>query len=107
MRGRRPSPEAGIRRGIREFLKTVGFAVWDMEQNRPTRQTAGFSDLVAIGHNRILFIEVKTPKGKLSITQEMFGAEIEQNGGTYLVWRSVLDAWDYLESQGIVSEARP
>ena len=100
-------PETTIRIAIRDFLKKqLGFAVWDMEQNRPTRQTPGFSDLVACGYGRILHIEVKTPKGKTTPAQDLFAAEIRKNGGTYLVWRSVMDAWQWLEAEGIVKEAR-
>ena len=102
----RRHPEADIRIGIRRFLKNLGWAVWDMEQNRPTRQTPGFSDLVALGHGHILFIEVKTTKGRRTEAQDVFAGEVHGNGGTYLVWRSVKDAWDWLETQGIIKEAR-
>ncbi len=98
-------PEQAIRYGIKRFLKQVGFAVWDMEQNRRTRQTPGFSDLVAFGHGVILFIEVKTEKGRLSAYQEEFGDEVAQNGGVFLVWRSTRDAWDYLVQIGVIEEA--
>ena len=101
----RRHPEANIRIGIRDFLKQLGWAVWDMEQNRPTRQTPGFSDLVACGHGRILHIEVKTAKGRTTEAQEFFARQVRQNGGTYLVWRSVMDAWKWLEEEGIVKEA--
>ena len=102
MRGR---PETKIRLEIRRFLKKMGFAIWDMEQNRPTRQTPGFSDLVVFGHGTILFVEVKTPTGKLTGYQEEFGDAVGENGGTYLVWRDVRDAWDYLVQVGIIKEA--
>lgn len=98
-------PETVIRIAICKFLKQLGWAVWDMEQNRPTRQTAGFSDLVALGHGRVLFVEVKTAKGILSPAQTVFGAEVAANGGTFLVWRSVKDAWDWLAREGIIEEA--
>lgn len=97
--------ETLIRLDIRRFLRNLGFAVWDMEQNRPTRQTAGFPDLVAIGRGRILFVEVKAPKGRLSPAQQVFREECLANGGTYLVWRSASEAWDYLEANGMVSRA--
>jgi len=101
----RRQPEAAIRRAIRELLKQLGFAVWDCEQNRATRQTPGLSDLIAMGHGRILFIECKTPKGRLSDAQHFFGAEVERNNGVYLIWRSTTDAWDWLVERGIVEEA--
>ena len=101
---KRRHPEADIRIGIREHLKNLGWAVWDMEQNRPTRQTAGFSDLVACGRGWILFIEVKTEHGRTSEAQDVFAAEVRKNGGTYLVWRSVKDAWDWMEAKGLIKE---
>jgi len=97
-------PEQQIRLGIKRLLMQLGFAVWDMEQNRPTRQTPGFSDLVAMGHGQILFIEVKTPKGRLSEYQKLFGSAVTNNYGTYLVWRSVTDAWDWLVEWNIIEE---
>lgn len=98
-------PEQAIRLEIKRLLKQLGFAVWDMEQNRPTRQTPGFSDLVVIGHGLILFVECKTPKGRLSDYQRVFGEAVTSNGGTYLIWRSVNDAWDYLVERNIIEEA--
>ena len=101
----RRRPEQAIRLGIKRFLKQVGFSIWDTEQNRRTRVTPGLSDLIAFGHGVILFIEVKTEKGTLSADQEVFGDAVAQNGGTFLVWRSTHDAWDYLVQVGIIQEA--
>jgi hypothetical protein len=101
----RARPETVIRLGIAKLMRQIGFDVWDMEQNRPTRQTPGFSDLVCVGHGRVLFVEVKTEKGRLSGYQEIFGESIQRNGGDYLVWRSTVEAWDWLVEQGIIEEA--
>ena len=98
-------PEQAIRLGIKKFLKQVGFAVWDCEQNRRTRVTPGLSDLIAFGHGVILFIEVKTDRGRLTPYQEGFGDAVAQNGGNYLVWRSTYNAWDYLVQVGVIDEA--
>ena len=100
-------PETKIRLAIKRFSKQMGFSVWDMEQNRATRQTPGFSDLVLVGHGLILFVEVKTPKGRLSAYQKAFRDAVTENGGTFLVWRSVRDAWDYLVEVGIIRESKP
>lgn len=97
--------ETGIRIGIRTMLRQVGYAVWDMEQNRPTRQTAGFPDLVAIGRGQVLFIECKSPKGTLSPGQIVFRDECLANGGTWFCWRSVLEARAFLVRRGIVEIA--
>lgn len=101
----RRRPETQIRLGIKKFLKEVGFYVIDTEQNRRTRVTPGLSDLIAFGHGVVLFVEVKTEKGKLSAYQEEFGGAVSQNGGNFLVWRSTHDAWDYLVQVGVIEEA--
>lgn len=95
-------PETTIRIGIRDLLRTLGFAVWDMEQNRQTRQTPGFTDLVAMGRGHILFIECKTAKGVLSGAQEVFRDECLRNGGAWFLWRSTEDAIGWLTENGIV-----
>ena len=99
-------PEQKIRLEIRKFLKNVGFSCWDFEQGRKTRQTPGFSDLVACGHGLILFIEVKTETGTQSDAQKVFEDEVTANGGKYFLWRDVREAWDYLVVGGIIKEAR-
>lgn len=83
----------------------VGFAVFDMEQNRPTRQTPGFPDLFVMGRGRILFVEVKSPTGELSGAQEIFRDVCLENGGEWHLWRSVEDAKAWLVSNGYVREA--
>lgn len=89
----------------------VGFAVYDMEQNRPTRQTPGFVDLVAFGHGLILFIECKSDRGRLSAWQRvMRDLVIEQRIAEvfHFVWRSPKEAhewWETMRSSRAV--ARP
>jgi len=60
---------------------------------------------VVIGRGRILFIEVKTRKGRLSDAQKVFRDECTQNGGEYLVFRSASEAWDWLVERHVVEEA--
>ena len=99
--------EASISRGITNLLKQVGFAVWSTEQGfrkerGGTRTTPGFPDLVAIGHGRIVFIEVKGPKGKLRESQELFRDECLANGGTWFMWRDEVEAFDWLADIGVI-----
>lgn len=95
-------PEARIQRNISVLMKTFGFAVWDMSQDRATRQTPGVPDLIIMGWGRVLFVEVKTPKGKESPTQIDFRETCNANGGLSLVWRCDSDAMDWCHQQGIV-----
>ena len=104
-------PEARIRIDIRKFMESVGFAMWDTEQGYRqdrggTRVTPGFPDLVAIGHDMVVFIEVKSPKGRLSLAQLAFQAECKANGVRAEVWRDPRDAFDWCVEQGIVREVK-
>ena len=52
---------------------------------------AGFSDLIVVAFNSILFVEVKTEKGKQSASQKWFQSNIERLGFQYSVCRSLQD----------------
>ena len=97
--------EKQVQHAIKKVLQAFDFSVWDLSQPRATKQTPGLPDLIAVGHARVLFIEAKTAKGRVSDAQAMFGAEVAQNGGIWLVWRSAADAARYLIEQGIAKPA--
>lgn len=102
--------EAAISREIQTFMKTIGFAVWSTEQGYRrdrggTRMSAGIPDLYCVGHGIGLWVEVKTPKGKLTEAQEEFQRECWDNGILHQVWRDARDAFDFCVRQGIVVEA--
>ncbi len=50
---------------------------------------AGFSDLVVIGPCNVLFVEMKTPQGRLSQFQKLFKDKIKSLGFEYIVCRSL------------------
>ena len=52
---------------------------------------AGFSDLIVIAYNNVLFIEVKTKEGRQSELQKKFQADVERLGFQYSVCRSLQD----------------
>ena len=52
---------------------------------------AGFSDLIVVAFNSILFVEVKTEKGKQSALQKKFQSDVERLGFQYSVCRSLQD----------------
>lgn len=101
----RRRPETAIRLGIKRLLRQVGFSVWDMEQNRPTRQTPGLPDLIALGHSWCLMIECKTPKGRLTDYQRGFQKACEGTPADYIVIRGVDEMWDWLVAHGVITEA--
>ena len=101
-RGDRPAPaaaipdtrsEAEIRVGIKQALRTLGFEVWDTEQQRADpRVDAGLSDLIVLGHGTIAFAEIKSATGRLRPSQENFACLVRANGGRACLWRSEEDA---------------
>lgn len=103
--------EAQISREVAELLRMFGFAVWSTEQGYRkerggTRQTPGIPDLIVIGEGRLLFVEMKGPKGRLRRSQKVFRDECEANGIAWRMWRSVGEAKDWLTEIGVVEEAR-
>ena len=50
---------------------------------------AGFADLVIIAERKILFVEMKTRRGKQRDTQKAFQRKVEQLGFKYVVCRSL------------------
>ena len=52
---------------------------------------AGFSDLIIIADKNILFVEVKTSKGRQSDTQKEFQKNVERLGFQYRICRSLSD----------------
>ncbi len=59
----------------------------------------GSADIIAFFKNKVLLIECKTKKGKLSPAQERFKEEIEKLGHPYLVIRDVEDLAKYLNKE--------
>lgn len=52
---------------------------------------AGVSDLIIIADRAVLFVEMKTPKGRQSIRQKEFQASVERLGFEYKICRSLSD----------------
>lgn len=50
---------------------------------------AGFSDLVVIAERNVLFVEMKTPQGRLSHAQTLFKNKVKALGFDYVVCRSL------------------
>jgi len=68
---------------------------------------AGFADLIVLSEERVLFLEVKSAKGRLRPTQiEFRDAVCAQGFGSALV-RSVDDALGALRDHGFASRVRP
>lgn len=87
--GRKEQPETAIRRAIVEFLRLNGWKVARIVQSALSEK--GIPDLCAIREGQTCWIEVKTPKGRLSEHQERWLQDLENHGGWYIVARSVED----------------
>lgn len=75
--------ESDIRKQLQDYLRLKG---WHVHYNlQGLGCYRGISDLTCIKAGRVVFLEVKTPKGKQSDAQVRFQKEIEAAGGEYLV----------------------
>lgn len=84
--------ESDIQKSIQGFLKKQGYLVIRHQQGLGCRR--GIPDLSAVKGGITYYVEVKTPKGKLSSYQEEFRDDLVKHGATYIVARSVQDIVD-------------
>ena len=87
--------EADIRRQVRDYLHAKNWFVFHILQGLGAYR--GISDLIAVKDGRVLFIELKTARGRQSQHQVKFQADIEAHGGEYVLCRGV----DELQKRGI------
>lgn len=96
--------EKDIEKAILELLTFNGFLAWKNSTigvydskmgsfRKPMGKfhLTGVSDIIAIKHGVVWFIEVKTPKGKMTNNQKIFQEMVENHGGNYLLARSIDD----------------
>lgn len=81
--------ERQIQAAIKQYLQMRGWFVVKIHQSLGSYR--GIADLYALKNGQHVWIEVKTPRGKLSKCQEQFKADIEAHGGMYIVARGVED----------------
>lgn len=87
--GKHQQPETLILRQVSDYLRAAGWYVIRMQQGLGAHK--GLSDLVAMKDGRTIWIEVKTPRGRLSDWQEAFGLNVQRAGGEYVVARGLDD----------------
>lgn len=68
---------------------------------------AGVPDILTIYQGRVLFMEVKAPKGRLHDSQKERIPEIEQAGAGVVIVRSVDDVFHALKEAGVPVKATP
>lgn len=99
--GIRMTPEKAIENEILSFLKSVGCYCWKNQSVGifdPTKKVfrrsnnvhhiRGVSDVLGIISGRLLAIEVKSEKGRLTDEQRVFLRRINEEGGIGIVGRS-------------------
>lgn len=67
----------------------------------------GFADLMVLVEGRVLFLELKSPKGRLAASQEAFRNAVLAQGHTWALVRSVDEALGVLADHGFTSRAVP
>ena len=67
----------------------------------------GFADLMVLCDQRVLFLELKSLKGKLSPAQEAFRDAVLAQGFGWALVRSLDDALGALADHGFTSRVRP
>ena len=98
--------ESRIQTAIVNYLRTQGYLVAAIPnggaRDKRTGATmkregalAGHPDLNIYIDNTVVFVEVKTPTGRLSEKQKQFRADAK--GYTYMIWRSIDDAIEWHE----------
>lgn len=102
MRKGRGAPEKRLQWEIRRALETLGFDVTSTSQPQRAMMTAGIPDLYA-RHPRWklrLWIEVKTPRGRVRPAQAAWIEAERAAGGHAIVARSLGDVLDALRAAG-------
>ena len=87
--------ETDIRRQVTDYLQLRQYFCFYVLQGLGAYK--GIPDLIAVKNGRVLFIELKTPRGRQSDYQRKFQANLEAAGGEYVLCRGV----DDLQGRGI------
>ena len=83
-------------RGVRRQAILVGMGVHP-----------GFADLMVISGGRVLFLELKSPKGRLRVEQEAFRDAVLAQGFGWALVRSLDDALGALADHGFTTRIAP
>ena len=102
--------EHNIQVAIVQYLRLRGFEVFAIPNGgrrdavtgaklKAEGVTAGAADLIILlPIGNVLFVEVKTAKGRQSPEQKAFQERVESLGFSYVIWRSVEDAEKFINS---------
>ena len=88
--------EKDFQHTVVEAAKLYGWLCYHTHDSR--RSEPGFPDLCLV-REKVLFRELKTDKGRVSLAQKAWGVQLEKAGSDYAVWRP-------LQLQAIYAELR-
>lgn len=97
------TPETAVKQEIKDWLNIKGWFNFHILQQLGSYP--GSPDRIAVKDGIVLFIEVKSEKGKMSEKQQIFMGDIIEHGGHYIVARGYEDIEDYLIEMGLEDES--
>ena len=89
--------ETALKRQIKEYLDIKGIFNYPLLQGMGAFK--GLPDRVMHFKGHVVYLEIKKPKGKLSVHQEAFQLTCFTDGITYLIIRSLDDIMNYVENK--------
>ena len=96
-KARGPQPEAHIKQQEKAWLRLHGWLVIPIFQGAkglPATVCKGISDFIILRAGQVIFLEVKTEKGRQSDNQRNFQADVESHGCVYRISRGIEDLGD-------------
>lgn len=87
--------ENAFQNKIINLCKWLGLAVYHTYDSRMS--VAGFPDLVIVGRHGVIFAELKSTKGKVSLAQEEWLNRLRQADALVFLWRP--EDWPEVENR--------
>lgn len=87
------TPENLVKEQVKDYLNIMGWFHFPITQSLGSYK--GLCDRIAIKKGKVLFIECKSPDGKLTDYQRRFKEDVERNGGIYIEAHSYEDVAKY------------
>ena len=95
--------ETDLKRTLKDYLALKGIFSWPVTQGIASYR--GAPDRVMHLNGRVVYLEIKLPKGKMSDNQLDFQAQCKDDHISYVVIRSLEDLQDLVECQETALES--
>lgn len=106
MKAQRELGRRGVKAQVRALLESVGGTVHNLSEGKPRwKRPAGLPDLLVFlpRVRRVLFIETKTPRGRVSDAQSAFALSCAQCGISHVIGGEP-EVRAYLQRIGVLKE---